>query len=367
MKERKKTIQLEPRPERISSADGDGATTVGIVANYDDSGETRFLLTPEACGLIGASGLRVVIESGAGAGISFPDESYAGFGVEITTRDRAMKCDIVVSFAPLRELDILRMRKGGILLCMMDATLYEREIVDALLDHQVTVCCLDNMESFNGIPVFADIIDELDGRASIIYAQHSLSLLGGGKGVILAGVAGLNPCEVLVLGDGNVEIAAAMAALDAGAYVTLMNNDISALQSARQICGPQLNTVAMHPRVLFNKVKTADVILAGTCTRPFEFPLKLRLAMKPNVFFLDFNETHPSVTAPRTVAMALSNPLVNFFDEMLLKDGFDAMLSTSPGMQRGIITYRGNLVDKPVASALGMPCVDLSIILAGRN
>ncbi len=367
MKEKKKIIQLDPQPKKTSAVDSDSMTSIGILGNYPDSDETRFLLTPEACGLICASGLRVMLESGAADGINYSDESYAGYGVEITTRECALKCDILVSFAALREIDILRMRKGATLLCMMDALLYEREIIDALLDRGITLGCLDNMESFNGIPVFADIIDELDGRASILYAQNRLSLFGGGKGVMLAGVAGLNPCEVLVLGDGNVEIAAATAALDAGAYVTLMNNDISALQNARQICGSQLNTVAIHPRVLLNKVKTADVILLGSCTRPFDFSLSLRLAMKSGAFFLDFNETHPSIVVPRTVAIALSNVLVNFFDEMLLKDGFDAMLSTTPGMQRGIITYKGNLIDKPVASALSMPCVDLSIILAGRN
>ena len=155
--------------------------------------------------------------------------------------------------------------------------------------------------------------------------------------------------------------------LDAGAYVTLMNNDISALQSARLACGPGLNTAAIHPRVLFNKVKTADVILLGNCTRQFEMPKKLSVAMKENVYILDFNETHPSVTVPRTVAMALSNVLVNFFDEMLLKNGFDGMLATTPGVQSGIVTYNGNLVDKLVAAYLSMPSVDLGMILAGSN
>lgn len=70
---------------------------------------------------------------------------------------------------------------------------------------------------------------------------------------------------------------------------------------------------------------------------------------------------------PRTVAMALSNVLVNFFDEMLLKNGFDGMLATTPGVQSGIVTYNGNLVDKLVAAYLSMPSVDLGMILAGSN
>ena len=254
-----------------TSASSGGKITVGLLANYADSDETRFLLTPEACGLICSSGFRIVMEPDAGIDVSFPNEAYTDAGVEIADRDVALKADVVLSYSPLREFDILKMRPDGTLLCMMDNTLFEKDVVRVMLERGVTVGCLDNMLSHNEIPVFADIIDELDGRASILYAQDRLSFLGGGKGVLLAGVAGLNPCEVLVIGEGNVECAAAMAALDAGAYVTLMNNDVSALQSARQMCGPGLNTSVIHPRALYSKVRSADVILIGNCTRPFEF------------------------------------------------------------------------------------------------
>ncbi len=357
----------EPQPAAECQATSERHISVGLVANYRDSGETRFLLTPEASGLVVSSGLRLVMERNAGIDISFTNEDYANFGVEISTRTEALKCDIVLSFSPLRVADLELMRPGATLLCMMDNTLFEKQVISTLLERKISVGCLDNMASHNEIPVFADIIDELDGRAAIIYAQDNLSFLGGGKGVILAGVAGLPPCEVLIFGEGNMECAAATAAIEAGASVTLMNNDISALQNARQICGPQLNTLAIHPKVLYNKVKTADVILLGNCTRPFEFPRKLTLAMKENVYVLDFNETHPSVTVPRTVAMALSNVMVNFLEEMVLKDGFGGMLATTPGVQQGMVTYNGYLVDKLVGAYISMPTVDLGMILAGSN
>lgn len=146
-----------------------------------------------------------------------------------------------------------------------------------------------------------------------------------------------------------------------------MNNDISALQVAKQYCGDRLNTIAIHPRVLFNKVKTADVILLGTCTRQFEFPKKLSMAMKDSVYLLDFEETHPSLAVPRTVAMAISNVLVNFFNELQIKNDFDGMIAGTPGVQCGIVTYKGKLVDKLIGSFLGLPCVDISVMLTGTN
>lgn len=367
MTEKDKCGDVKTQTQKAVRDNAPASNRIGILGNYPDTGETRFLLTPEACGLLTSSGLKLWLEAGAGVDISFPDESYTNYGVEIVSRKEALGCEIVLSYAPISAADVMRMAEGSVLLCMMDNTLFEKDVIQSLLDRKITLGCFDNMLSHNSMPVFADIIDEIDGRASVIYAQDYLSFLGGGKGVLLAGVAGINPCEILVIGDGNEIYSACAAAIDAGAYVTLMNNDVSALMTAKQLIGPGLNTAVIHPRVLYNKVKTADVIMLGECTRPFEMPKKLSVAMKENVYVLDFEQTHPSVTVPRTVAMALSNVLVNFFDEMIMKEGFEGMLATTPGVQCGMVTYKGKLVDKLIASYLSMPSVDINVMLTAAN
>lgn len=341
-----------------------GRITIGLAGNYPDTEETRFLLTPEACGLITSSGIRVIMQKGAAIDINFSDEDYINYGVEIVSRVDALKADIVLSYGPLKPADIHHMQRRAVLLCMMTSELFQPETINALLEKEISCGCFDNMYSHNEEPVFADIIDEIDGRAAIMYAQDYLSFTGGGKGVLLGGVAGLNPCEVLIIGEGQDICHAARAAHAAGAAVTVMNNDISALQIARSFCGDGVQTIAIHPRVLTNKIKTADVIIMGTCTHPFELPKSLNSVMKSTVYILDMQESNPSVCVPRTVAMALSNVIVNFFDEMLLKNGFDSMLATTPGVQSGMVTYGGNLTDKLVASYLTMPSVDISVMLA---
>ena len=70
---------------------------------------------------------------------------------------------------------------------------------------------------------------------------------------------------------------------------------------------------------------------------------------------------------PRTVAMALSNPLIHFFEEMLIKNGFNDMMATTQGVQRGMVTYDGKLVDKLVASYLSMPSIDIRVMLSTSN
>lgn len=366
-KEHTKTIELEPQPQMTAREEKRSTLKLGLVGNYADTDETRFLLTPEGCGLLTSSNITILMEQGAATDISFPDSTYSEFGVQIVTRDEALKADVVLSYQPLHTKDIRKMKKGATLFTMMGDSLFEAPVIRTLLDKDITAGCFDNMYSHNDEPIFANIIDEIDGRGAIIYAQEFLSYVGGGKGVLLAGVAGINPCEILIIGDGTICYSAAKAAMAAGAYVTLMNNDISALQVAKQYCGDNLNTIAIHPRVLFNKVKTADVILIGECTRPFEFPKNLSVALKESVYVLNFDETHPSISVPRTVAMAISNVLINFFDEILLKGGVANAIASTPGMQAGIITYHGKLVDKLIGSYLSMPSVDIKVMLAATN
>lgn len=360
-------FDLKTKLQPVETDTMEPSLSLGLVGNYANTDETRFLLTPEGSGLLTSSGIRVLMEKGAATDISFPDASYREFGVNIVSRSEALKADVVLSYRPLHAHDIHKMKKGATLFTMMGAGLFDPAVIQALIDKEISCGIFDNMLSHNDEPVFANIIDEIDGRGAIIYAQEFLSYLGGGKGVLLAGVAGINPCEVLIIGDGNVVYSAAKAAMSAGAFVTLMNNDISALHTAKQICGENLNTIAIHPRVLFNRVKSADVILIGECTRPFEFPKNLSPALKDSVYLLNFNETHPSISVPRTVAMALSNVIVNFFDDLLMKGGIHHMLSNTPGVQAGMVTFRGKLVDKLIGSFLNMPSVDIKVMLAASN
>lgn len=356
-----------PQPKEASAALKKGEFTLGIVNNYSDTDETRLFLTPEACGMISNYGYHIVMEGGAGIDINYSDESYAANSVEIVSRTEALKSDIVLSVRPLRTPDILLMRKGSTLISLMDGSLFDRQVVTALLDRHITLLALDNVVSANGLRVFARILDEIDGRAAIIYAQEGVTFLGEGKGVLLSGVAGLDPCEVLVIGCGWRPQAAAKAAMAAGAKVTMMDNDVSSLFEAQSECGPSLITAAIHPHVLFNKVKSADVIIFDDCTNDFEMPKQLGMAMKDSVYVLDMRKTIPSLCVPRTVAMGLSNALVHFFEDVTLKGGINRLAASTPGVRPAVVTIKGKLADKYIAMHLGMPATDISVMLTQTN
>jgi alanine dehydrogenase len=341
--------------------------TIGLVANDHDSDETRFFITPEVAGLLISSGITICMESGASSSISYTDENYADYGVAITDRAAALHAEYVLSYAPLKAAEVLLMREGSKLFCMHDSLLFSKEVVEALKERKICLLCLDQVESHKGVPVFANIIDEIDGRGALWYAQEAFTFLGGGKGVLLGGVPGINPCEVVVFGGGTRAMAAVKAATALRTRVTLMDNDMSSLQMAHQQCGDQLMTCMIHPRTLTNKVKSADVLLFDNCTHHFELPLHLKGAVKKDAFILDFNKTSPSLSTPRTVTMAIASCLSNLFMDIELKEGFDNALATTHGLRKGVITYAGYVTNQLVASVVNEECGDLELMLSHSN
>ncbi|MCM1319799.1 MAG: hypothetical protein NC217_05405 [Muribaculaceae bacterium] len=355
-----------PQPAAVKPQTAKRRFALGVLNNYPDSEETRQFLTPEACGMLVGAGIDIYLEAGAGIDINYSDEAYADNGCQLKTRAEALACDIVLSVRPVRAADADKMKRGATLLCLSDPNL-PREVVEAFGRRDITMIAIDKMISDNGVRIFARILDEIDGRAAILYAQEGLSFLGEGKGVLMGGIPGLQPCEVLIVGAGARVIAAAKAAIQIGARVTLMDNDIAALDEAISACSDRLITSSIHPKVLYNDAKHADVIILDNCTREFEIPAHLSLAMKDNVYLLDLKETTPSLIVPRSVAMAISNVLINFFNDALQLGGIRRMISAVAGVRAGIITYRGHLVDKELSSALGMHSLDLGIMLTQTN
>ncbi len=356
-----------PAPQQAPVETHKRVMTLGILGNDPDSDETRLFLTPEACGMISSSGVEILMEEKAGIDINYSDSEYAASDVKICKRGDALKADVVISVRPIPVADISSLKKGATLISLMDTLLFEREVVEALLDKKVNLLLLDDLASSNDIRIFARILDEINGRAAILYAQEGLSYLGEGKGVLLSGVAGINPCEVLIIGNGYKLISAARAAMAIGANVTLMDNDVAALYKAQDTCNCHLQTSVIHPHVLFNKVKSADVILLDKCTNYFEFPKQLSVAMKDSVYLLDLRETTPSLSVPRTVAMGISNPLIHFFEEMTICGGANAMIATNHGVQKGVAIYQGHLTDKIIGMRTSLPTIDLKLLLAQSN
>ncbi|HLP05463.1 MAG TPA: hypothetical protein VK152_08550, partial [Paludibacter sp.] len=219
----------------------------------------------------------------------------------------------------------------------------------------------------------------------------------GGKGILLGGVAGISPTEILILGAGITGTVAARTALAMGAQVKVFDHDINKLRKIQHYLGRQIFTSVIHPSVLFKALATADAVIGNLRyihgSERFMVSEELVKTMKPGAIVVDLSidqggcfetsecrtlqnpvfEKHgiihyciPNISArvARTSSMALSN----IFAPMLLKIGLSgnttSAISESVGFRHGAYIYEGVLVNRLIGNYYDLPSSDICLLLA---
>ncbi|MDE6370598.1 MAG: hypothetical protein K2K92_03815 [Duncaniella sp.] len=369
--------------------------TIGL-PRCEDPAERRFPLTPEGASLLAERGFTVRMQENAAASIHYEDERYVREGVEIVGRAQALGCDIVIYTARLSVQDARRLRRGAMLLTLLEPACRDAATVRVLLERNIITIALDLVQNEQGCTPFADILAEIDGRASIAIASSLLADSNRGKGILLGGVAGIVPCETLIIGSGIAACAAARSAMGLGSTVRMFDNDVYSLRRACQELGPWVITSAMHPRTLDNALRTADVVVAT----PTDTPLRLHTAsvalMKRGVLTFDLTAAadgsafptmipvdlaratccdrsempqgrvcyvHAGSAVARTAAMAISNTLLTLMESIVGCEGPTNALKLHPGMQRATLTFLGKAVNPRIAEVMRMRPIDIAIFL----
>lgn len=366
--------------------------TIGLPA-CDSPFERRFPLTPEGAAQLVERGFRVKLQVGAAACINYGDNSYMRAGVEVVTRDEALGCDIVIHLAPLSASDVRKMRRGAMLLTLLKPDNQDVLAIKELLRRHVISIAVDLIEDSRGCTPFADILAEIDGRASVAMASSLLADASRGKGILLGGVAGIIPCETLIIGSGIAACAAARSAAGLGSTVRMYDNDVYSLRRAQQELGQSVITSALHPHTLENALRSADVVIVTATSEPFAIDSGLVTVMKRGVLAFDLASdtgaafpsmtavdltgalstagpaggrvcyTHAGCAVARTAAMALSNTFLTLMSSIVSCEGVSNALKLLPGMQKATMTFFGKIVSPRIAAAVGMRSVDISIYL----
>lgn len=378
--------EVSARPRRL---------TIGL-PRCEDPAERRFPLTPEGAAQLAERGFIVKMQENAAESIHYPDERYTASGVEIAPRSETLACDIVIHTAALTAADAGCLRRGAMLLTLLRPACADRMTLKALLERHVIAVALDLVEDEHGHTPFADILAEIDGRASVALASSLLADADHGKGILLGGVAGIVPCETLIIGSGIAACAAARSAVGLGAMVRMFDNDVYSLRRAAQELGPWLITSTIHPRTLENALRTADVVVATPTSTPFALHGDSVARMKKGVLTFDLTDNadgsafpsmvpidlamasimngtppggtricyvHAGSAVARTAAMALTNTLLTFLEDIVTCEGPSNALKLHPGMQKATLTFFGKPVHPRVASIMRTRTVDISIFL----
>lgn len=372
---------------------GERAVTIGLpaTATADDQ---RFLLTPECASVLIERGFRVRMERGAGARIHYSDEGYAARGVEIVDRAEAFASDIVVYLPPLTVGDVAAMRRGALVLTFAHFSKEDVHPYQRILRKHITVIDLMAVADSARRHPFADILHEIDGRAAMAVAASMLADPVHGKGILLGGVAGVVPCEVMVIGSDIAACAAARSAIGMGATVRMFDDNIYSLRTAVQTLGPGVISSSMHTKVFNNALATADIVIITDAEGRIVVNSDMMASMKRGVIAFDLSgtpgKTFPAMqlvdldlaaevatigagprvcyvnagnTVPRTVAMALGNIFVALLNNNLACDGIVNSLKLNAGMRAAAVTFVGKVVSQRLGQLLGMRALDISIFL----
>lgn len=387
-----------PQEQPTATRKGRRSLSIGLPASSDPS-ERRFPLTPEGAGILVSRGFTVKIESGAGKPIHYTDRQYSSCGATIVSRDETLRCDMVIHLPPLGVREVMQMRRGAMLLTLFQPWRQTAEGIRALLSRGIIAIAIDLIRDNFGNRPFAGILSEIAGRAAIAIGASLLADPIHGKGILLGGVAGVVPCEALILGSGIDASAAARSAIGNGAIVRMFDNDIYSLRNAQRELGPGLIGSALHPRVVQSALRTADIVIIGTLSSeslPYaHFDIDAIGEMKRGVIIfdltgncgkvfpslkcidlatmspLDMSPTEPSravyvnvgSAVPRTAAMALSNTFITMFSEIMTCEGTVNALKLVPGLQKAAYTFLGKVVNPEIAAIAGIRPIDISIYL----
>lgn len=366
---------------------------VGLPASRGLS-DHRFPLTPEGAGMLVARGLRVKMERGAAAHIHYPDSAYARCGVEIVDRAEAFAADIVIYLPTPSPADARSLKRSALLLTFMQPDPAFEQSYRIILHRNVIALDLARLSDDAGRFPFADILHEIEGRAAMVVGSSLLANSVSGKGILLGGVAGVIPSEVMVIGADMAGCAAAATAIGLGAIVRIFDNNTYRLREAQRQLPAAIGS-ALHPRVFESAMRSADIIVAtDSATDSTVIGTDLVDIMKKGVICFDLTSNpgsaFPSMqvidldmadasdvmterarlcyinaanAVPRTVAMALSNTFSTMLDHILVCDGVTNALKINAGLRSAVLTFLGRCIDLRLARILGIRNTDINLII----
>ena len=384
---------LVPQEELLGTIPPQNCIRIGLPAESCCC-EKRVPLTPEGVAMLFAAGHRVYIESGVGTGISYSDINYTDAGAVVASREDVYRCDVVLRMTPLNLQEVHLIRPGAALFTMFQPQYQKEAVIKELIVRKVMAVAIDRIADDQGRHPFADLLAEIDGQAAVMVAAGLMGNRSGGKGVLMGGVSGVPSCEVVVIGSGRTGCSAARLAHAMGALVRVFDTDFYRLQEVRKIVGNALFTSNMHPNVLRNALRSADVVIGTEVFIGNKLTEESVALMKQGALLFDLcmdrggcfessrcgdepcdcvYENHgvqhyclSSVgsAVARTASMALSNLFVPFILGMERLNNLSAEVKGSDALRHGLYLYGGHLFDKELCRRFSLPYYDMRLFLS---
>ncbi|GAA1513970.1 alanine dehydrogenase [Sphaerisporangium rubeum] len=363
---------------------------VGVPREVKDN-EYRVALTPAGAHEFTARGHEVLVERGAGTGSSIPDEQFARAGAVIVDSAEEVWRDgeLILKVKEPISSEYSLMREGQVLFTYLHLAA-SRKLTMAMLESGVTGIAYETVQTATGaLPLLAPM-SEVAGRIAPQVGAYHLMRQGGGRGVLMGGVAGVYPAKVVVLGAGVSGMNAAVVALGMQAEVLILDKNIDRLRQADTIYRGHLRTVASNAYEIERAVLGADLVIGAVLVPGAKAPKlisnELVSRMKPGSVLVDisidqggaFEDSRPTTHAhptykvhgsvfycvanmpgavPHTSTYALTNVTLPYATAIADK-GWRAALADDPALAHGLNVHAGRLTNHPVGQAHGVEAVD---------
>jgi len=359
---------------------------VGVPKEIKDH-EYRVALTLAGVSALLAEGHSVYVEKNAGVGSGISDDEYKAAGAKILPDAAAVfqEADLIFKVKEPQASEIPMIRKGQILYTYLHLAADPKLAVD-LAKTGATCVAYETVQTANGALPLLTPMSEIAGRLSAQIGANYLERPMGGRGVLLGGVPGVEPGEVIIIGGGVVGTNAAKIALGLGARVTIFDLSLDRLRYLDDVFNGQLRTVYSVGKYLEEILPTADLVIGAVLIPGKQAPRivtkEMVKNMKPGAVIVDVSvdqggcietihaTTHSAPTyvyegvlhygvanipgaVPWTSTRALTNATMNY-GLKLAKLGYKACLEDS-ALMKGVNIHNGEIVHPGVLEAVGQP------------
>ncbi|MFT2817117.1 alanine dehydrogenase [Leifsonia sp. A12D58] len=358
--------------------------------------EFRVAITAAGVNELQKNSHTVLVETGAGLASGISDAEYALAGATIIeTADQVWaEADMVMKVKEPITSEYRHFRAGLVLFTYLHLAA-EPELTEALMASGVTAIAYETVQSENrALPLLAPM-SEVAGRLAVQVGAQSLTAPAGGKGILLGGVPGVSPARVVVLGAGVAGTNAAVAAVGAGADVTILDININRLRELDAIYGGRLKTVASNSYEIERAVVDADLVIGSVLIPGAKAPKlvtnELVSRMRAGSVLVDiavdqggcFEDTHATThesptypvhetifycvanmpgAVPNTSTYALTNVTLRYA-VALANLGVSAALENDPALALGLNVAAGKVTHRSVSDAHGLELADWRVAL----
>lgn len=366
---------------------------IGIPKEIKDN-EYRVSMTPGGVKELVAHGHEVLVQASAGEGSGFTDDEYKHAGAKIlpAAADVWNSVQMVVKVKEPLKQEYGFMRSDLVLYTYLHLAAVE-ELTREMVKSGITGIAYETIEMADGSLPLLQPMSEVAGRMATQIAARYLEKPQGGRGMLLGGVPGVRPANVVVLGGGTVGTHAAYMAIGMGAHVTIMDINLNRLRYLDEIMHGRVTTVYANRTSIEEAVTQADavigaVLIAGA-RAPHLVTRDMIKKMKPGSVIVDVavdqggcvETTHATThsdpvyyvdgvlhygvanmpgAVPRTSTFALSNATLKYALK-IADEGVQRAALNDVALQKGFNTYQGQLVYKPVAEAFNMDYTPLEL------